>query len=338
MHTGSARVYAGEPDGAHRLVASVPAGGTTTLPAIAAGEVFSVQSDDPFTYALATTPVPDPDPDPDPDPGAPRSSASVTWDCTGSPCPWGAQTTGHAAVWPAQLEPVRNRYGYTTSAGVYAPGAKVSGYQVTVGSGTANVYAGDPNGSHRLVASIPTGSTTTLPAVAAGEVFSVQSDDPFTYTLTPGTPLPPLDPPCQDPVACDPVAWTPAIWVCNIPGCTDGDWVGGVVSWPPGTAYSSNGRSGGNSRTVYAEDGSLLHPYMGPWADGCEVTVLTGEVLVIEWERGEDVWRETVVGPGETHTIELVGAENGAMLETPNNSEPFTVSLASCTPEPVGAG
>ena len=29
----------------------------------------------------------------------------ATWDCTGTPCPWGVRTTNQAAVWPAAAEP-----------------------------------------------------------------------------------------------------------------------------------------------------------------------------------------------------------------------------------------
>jgi hypothetical protein len=64
---------------------------------------------------------------------------------------------------------------------------------------------------------------------------------------------------------------------------------------------------------------------------------VTGEILVIEWERGTNDWRETLVRTGQTYTIDLVGRENGAMLETPNNTEPFTASFASCTPQPIPA-
>ncbi|TYL50140.1 hypothetical protein FXB39_10850 [Nocardioides sp. BGMRC 2183] len=327
---GTATVYAGTPNGSHRQITTITTGNTATLPAIGTDEHFSLQADSSFSYTLT------PGTPPAPDPNAPSSSAYTTWDCTSSPCPWGAQTTGHAANWPADLNPIRNRHGYTTSTNVYAPGTTTSGYQITVTAGTATVYAGTPNGSHRQITTITTGNTATLPAIATDEHFSLQNDNnPFSYTLTPGDPPPPIPPTCQDPMTCDPVSWTPALWICNLPGCTDGDWVGGVIGWPSWSAYATNGRSGGNSRTVYAEDGTKLHPYMGAWADGCEVTVVTGEILVIEWQRGEDVWRETVVGPGETHTIDLVGPENGAMLETPNNSEPFTASLANCTPAPL---
>ncbi len=241
-------------------------------------------------------------------------------------------------VWSAGVNPTSSRHGYTASAPVYAPGATTSGYRVAIHSGSASIYAGTPTGSHRLIKAVGSGETATLPALDAGEVFSVQSDAGFSYTLTPPAPLPPSGPPCQDPTACNPVSWTPARWVCNLPGCSTPDWVGGVLAWPSWAAYDSNGRSGDGSRTVYGNDGTRLHPYMGPWADGCQVTAVAGEIMVIEWERGTEVWRETVVGPGDTYTIDLVGPENGAMLETPNNTEPFTASLANCTPEPINPG
>jgi hypothetical protein len=59
-------------------------------------------------------------------------------------------------------------------------------------------------------------------------------------------------------------------------------------------------------------------------------------MLVIEWERGTNVWRETLVYPGQTHIINLVGSENGAMLETSDAyNQPFSVSMNNCTPQPV---
>jgi hypothetical protein len=327
-------VYAGTPAGDHRPVGTIAAGATLTLPTIDTGEVFSVQADDPFSYTL-TAGTPPPPPDDDPAPGAGATSRLVTWSCTGSPCPWGDQTTGHAVVWPADLEPTSSRHGYTTSAAIYAPGSTTAGYEVTVHTGTARIYAGTPTGTHRAVATVAAGETSTLPAIDVDEVFSVQADDPFTYTLTAGTPPPP---PCRDPLTCDPVTWTPSFWRCNTPDCTGGGSPGGVVTWPSWSAYESNGRSGLSSWTVYGEDGETLYPYMGPWAEGCEVTVRTGQVLVIEWQRGTDQWRETLLSPGETHTIHLVGTENGAMIETPNDTEPFSVSIDTCTPQPVDKG
>ena len=339
VHTGTARIYAGTPSGNHRRLATLAAGETTTLPTLETDEVFSAQSDTPFTYTLTPgTPADPADPPDPPDPADPPEGATselVTWSCTGSPCPWGGQTTGHAVVWPTELGPIRTRHGYTTSADIYAPGTTTTGYQVTVHTGTARIYAGTPSGNHRPLATLAAGETTTLPTLETDEVFSAQSDTPFTYTLTPGTPAAPA---CREPLTCDPVDWTPSFWICNQPGCTGGGSPGGVISWPSWSAHESNGRSAPSSWTVYDEQGEKLYPYMGPWAEGCRVTVRTGEILVIEWERGTDRWRETLVRPGETHTIHLVGSENGAMLETPNNTEPFTASISHCTPQPIDKG
>jgi hypothetical protein len=104
--------------------------------------------------------------------------------------------------------------------------------------------------------------------------------------------------------------------VCNIPECSSGDWTGGVISWPEGTAYSSNNRTSDNSRTVYSMSGQLLYPYMGSWAHGCQLTIVDGAVLVIEWKPASNTWRQTLVSAGESYTINLVGEEDGAMIET----------------------
>ena len=108
-----------------------------------------------------------------------------------------------------------------------------------------------------------------------------------------------------------------------------------MITWPVGTAYQGNGRSGDNARTVYSESGVPLYPYMGAWADGCTVRVVTGRVLIVEWERGTDEWRETRVIAGQAYTISLSGSEDGAMIETDNDVEPFTVSVSNCTPRPL---
>jgi hypothetical protein len=73
---------------------------------------------------------------------------------------------------------------------------------------------------------------------------------------------------------------------------------------------------------------------MGPWADGCVVKAVRGTVLVIEWQRGADSWRETLLEAGETHTIDLVGSEDNAMIESPGTNS-FTVALTNCTPKPL---
>ncbi len=84
---------------------------------------------------------------------------------------------------------------------------------------------------------------------------------------------------------------------------------------------------------MYSEHGEPIYPYMGAWADGCEVTAILGVVLIIEWERGTDDWRETRLEPGERHVIHLTPPENGAMLETVDNGSNFSVLLENCEPE-----
>ncbi len=74
---------------------------------------------------------------------------------------------------------------------------------------------------------------------------------------------------------------------------------------------------------------------MHNWAQGCQITAVSGIALIIEWERGMEVFRETYLDPGESHTINLVSPEDGAMIEAPNGAlGPFTVSLSNCTPPP----
>ena len=269
------------------------------------------------------------------------SSVLATWNCTGEPCPWGGQTSGHAAVWPAAAEPGRARHGYTVSHDVYATAQRVVGWTVTVTAGDASVYAGTPNGSHGPLASLSAGQSFTVPTLSAGVVISLQGGGGFGYTLTPGTgPVSPAPTPaCTDPTTCDPVSWVSSVWRYNGPGSNHpDDWIGGVIAWPSWSAYSSNNRDDLNSRTVYSESGEKLYPYMGGWADGCEIEVVTGGVLVIEWERGLDEWRETYLSAGDTYTINLTGVEDGALIETPNNTEPFEVSLSQCTPQQIDKG
>jgi hypothetical protein len=183
-------------------------------------------------------------------------------------------------------------------------------------------------------------------ALSADVVVSLQGDSGFQYTLTPGTPptatptaTPTEEPACTDPTDCDPVSWVPSVWRYNGPDpAKPDDWFGGVITWPSRSAFSSNGREGGNSRTTYSMSGEKLYPYMGAWADGCEIEVVSGRVLVIEWERGLEAWRETYLSAGTAYTINLVDSENGAMIETPNTTEPFEVSLSNCTPQEIDKG
>lgn len=139
-----------------------------------------------------------------------------------------------------------------------------------------------------------------------------------------------------DPMTDNPVASIPSRWVCDLPGFDKSPWTGSVIAWPAWTAYENNSRAGDQSRTVYSLDGRKLYPYMGPWADGGRVTVVSGDVLIIEWKRGSEVWREKRLKTGDTYTIALRPGEDSAMIESPDAAEPrFTVSLANFKPQPI---
>ncbi len=273
----------------------------------------------------------------------------VTWNCTGSPCPWGTTTANPAMVWPASVSPVSARLGYTATHAVYAPAAAVTGMTVTITSGSASIYAGAPDAStHRVVSNIATGQSFTITNVTAGEYVSVQSGNPFSFQLTDATTTTtgpatttttiPSSQPCSDPVTCDIVTSLAGYWYCtpNTPDCQYTDvWVAEAISWPSWAAYSSNNRTGYSDRTAYGADGQEIYPYMGPWADGCQVEVISGEALIVEWERGTDVYRQTEVFAGQVYTIDLLGSENSALIETWDYKPPISVRLTNCNPQPV---
>jgi hypothetical protein len=62
---------------------------------------------------------------------------------------------------------------------------------------------------------------------------------------------------------------------------------------------------------------------------------VSGTVLIIEWQRGTDSWRETWLEPGQSHVIDLVAPEDGAMIETFEGSPGFSAALSHCTPQPI---
>jgi len=163
---------------------------------------------------------------------------------------------------------------------------------------------------------------------------SLSTLGPVLVTLAPPT----GQPACTDPTSCDPVSSVAGVWkyTGSDPNPPD-DWFGGVIKWPSWSAFSSNGRVGPDSRTVYSESDQKLYAYMGEWADGCEIEVVSGDVLVIEWERGVEEWRETHLSAGDSYTIDLVDSENSAMIET-NTTEPLRVSLSNCTPQEMDKG
>lgn len=348
--SGTASAYAGQPgDASHRLLATLVGGGPKfVVSGLASGEVLSVQSGATFTFAVtASDPSapgdpadPPPSSDPPPSGGTSQSSLLVLWSCSGSWCPWGTQLSGQALVWPSDFLATSARLGYSTSAPIYLPAERVAGVSVTLLTGSASAYAGHPDApGHRLLGSLVGGQAFVLPGLSTGEVISIQGDGTFTYRID-GAPTgspPPQDPPPQDPPPPDTsgaVHSIPALWRCNIPACSGPDWTGGVINWPAWAAYESNGRGWSSSRTVYSTSGELLYPYMGGWAQGCEVTAVSGDVLIIEWQRGTDIWRETRLAVGQTHVINLQAPEDGAMIES-NDVAPFSVKLKNCTPQPI---
>ncbi|HMG22984.1 MAG TPA: hypothetical protein VK607_16730 [Kofleriaceae bacterium] len=345
LEFGSAGIYAGQPSApSHRYLATVWPGQSYQVSGLADGEVLSVQADASFGYRVAPAESPPPDagvppdagppdspaPDAGPPGGAPIASQTVTWTCTGAPCPWGSSLTGDALVWPADAGASAARLGYTASAALYLPAARANGAELSIEAGVASVYAGRPgDDSHRLIASVAAGGSLHVTGLAAGEVLSVQSDAAFTARAVLPPPGDPGDP--GGPV----VESTQAFWRCNIPECSGADWTGAVIAWPAWAAYQNNARTGDQSRSVFAADGTPLYPYMGAWAQGCEVTCVTGTVLIIEWQRGTDTWRATWLDPGQSHTIALVAPEDGAMIETYDGSPGFSASLRNCTPQPL---
>lgn len=332
IKSGTATVYAGLPGASsHTALATISAGGSYQLNALAAGEVFSVQAGSAFTYAL-TLPQPQQQPDPtypdDLPPGEGPLSQLVTWSCSSSPCPWGPTDISHALVWPADAGAISNRLGYTTSSPIYLPVSIANGSVIWINGGVASVYLGTPDApSHQLIATINAGEFYVVPELYEGQVLSVQSPSAFRYEIA----LPDEEP--QTPPEGDVVSSIPAFWRCTTPGCTSPDWVAAVINWPSWSAYSTNNRSGDQARQVYSASGELLTPYMGSWAHGCEVTAVTGVVLIVEWQRGTDVWRETWLTPGDTHTIALTAPEDGALIETYDYGPAFSVTLNNCTPQ-----
>jgi hypothetical protein len=339
---GAAVVYAGGVNEAsHRLIAMLDAGQTYVVAGLAPGEVLSVQSTSTFTYHLwSPGGSGDEDEEGGPDESGPvtgvSASVNVTLNCTGSPCPWGSAPSGLAIVWDDSMEAGTQRLGYTASAPVFLSHRYANGLSITLVSGSASVYAGSPEMiSHRLLGTLVAGQTHVVNGLIAGEVLSVQDSSPFMYSLSVADSSVPIDDdePCTDPVNCQVVYAVPALWRCDTPNCADPDWgPGAVISWPEWSAYENNNRSGSQSRTVYSDSGEMLYPYMGDWAHGCEVTVVAGTVLVIEWERGTDSWRSTWLTTGHTYTINLTAPEDGALLES---DRLFTITLSNCSPQNV---
>lgn len=328
IDSGTASLYAGRPsDDSHRWIATLAPGDRYQVAGLAPGEVLSVQSDDPFGYHVTPGDLPPSDPPSDPA----TASQTTTWTCTGAPCPWGDSLTAEAVVWPDDAGALAARLGYTASPAIYLPAARANGAHLAVDTGSADAYAGRPDdSSQRLLATISAGQAFDVAGLVDGEVLSVQADAPFTYRVQLGDPGDPPPAPAGDAIQA-----IQAFWVCDIPECSGDPWTGAVIAWPAWAAYQSNARSYDQSRSVFDADGAPLYPYMGAWADGCEVTAVSGPVLIIEWQRGTDAWREIPLASGQSHTIHLVAPEDGAMIETYDGVPGFSVSLRSCTPQPL---
>jgi len=266
-----------------------------------------------------------------PDAGPPTAIASqtVTYTCHGTDCPWGDTASTLAIAWPASEPTVNTQLSYLVSPAMYLPAVRGNGADISIETGEADVFWGYPDeaGLHWL-ATLGPGDTFHVDGIPEDSVLSVEADEPFTYHVT----LPPWNDPGPGP---NPIPSTQAFWRCNLPGCDFPDWTGAVIGWPSWAAYHNNARSHDQSRSVFSGNGTPLYPYMGSWAQGCKVTAEAGVVQIIEWQRGTDVWRSTWLYPRQSHVIDLVSPENGAMIETYDGSPGFSVSLRNCTPQPI---
>jgi hypothetical protein len=328
----SANVDAGMPD-ARMSDAGMPDAGTPDSANADAGMPDAGLPDSATADAGPTSDAGAPD-GPMPDAGAPPAIASqtVTYTCRGTPCPWGDTASTLAIAWPASEPTVNTQLGYLVSPAMYLPGVRGNGTDISIETGEADVFWGFPEeaGLHWL-ATLGPGETFHVDGIPDDSVLSVEADAPFTYRIA----LPPPSGPGPGPGTANPIQSTQAFWRCNLAGCDFPDWTGAVIGWPSFSAYQTNARSGDQSRSVFSGDGSPLYPYMGSWAQGCEVTAEAGVAQIIEWQRGTDAWRSTWLYPRQSHVIDLVSPEDGAMIETYDGSPGFSVSLKNCTPQPL---
>ena len=365
IDSGSARVYAGEPqESSHTRLALLSAGDSFDVSDLDPDEVLSVQGDTAFDYHIAPTEPGDPAPDagvpddPGPDAGTPadappppdapppvdaavppegsNASQAITWACTGRQCPFGQTLPpAQAVVWQVDRWAVTTRLGYTASENVYLFGARANGANIWIDTGTATVQAGLPGDVWpRTLATLHAGDSFHVTGVGFGEVLNVQSSQSFAYRVT-VPPGPPVGTPSTGSGGAVMQATT-SLWRCNgAPGCFSDDWTGAVISWPSWSAYQSNARPGNLSRSVVSWTDAPLYPYMGAWANGCEVVGESGITRVIEWQRGTGQWRDTWLYPGESHVIQLVPPEDGALIEGYDASPGFSATVRNCTPQPL---
>lgn len=74
--------------------------------------------------------------------------------------------------------------------------------------------------------------------------------------------------------------------------------------------YYANGRGSGQHLYLFggagaSDAGQKRYAYLGPWTHGMTVKNLGPDpLLIIEWVRGSENWRETIVTPGTSYTID----------------------------------
>lgn len=89
---------------------------------------------------------------------------------------------------------------------------------------------------------------------------------------------------------------------------------GSVINWP-GAAFRNNDRHP-DMHVFTLDETDMLWPYATDWIDGAEIELVAGtNFKIIEWRRGTDTWRETVLTTiGQTHTINLADTTSGTII------------------------
>jgi uncharacterized repeat protein (TIGR01451 family) len=322
--SGSAQVYAGAPDAtSHRVLASLSGGQSYQIAGVSASEIVSVQSSTAFSYTVASA-------------APPSADVAVTLSDSPDPVQVGQTLTYTISV--------RNNGPDTASAvtltdtlpaGVSFVSATPSQGSCS-GTSTLSCALGTLANTATATVTLRVNPTTTNTALANTASATTTTTDPTTNnnSATTTTTVQATTTTCSDPLSCQIVTSVTGYWKCDVSNCFGDPWVAELITWPSWAAYANNARTGFYSRTVYSASGAKLYPYMGAWADGCEVTAVTGTVLIVEWQRGTDQWRGTFIDPGETHVINLVGSEDNALIESADNAPQFSVRLRNCTPPP----
>jgi len=117
------------------------------------------------------------------------TSQLVTWTCFdgGDRCPWGDTLRNQAAVWPIETFPTAARLGYVADQAVYLDASKASGLTLTISTGSAVVYSGDPAQHERFpaLAALDSGQSFRIGTLPAGTVMSVESSgDAFVWEVS----------------------------------------------------------------------------------------------------------------------------------------------------------